>query len=193
MSRPLAVTLLVLFVTLLSTGCQSVEEERRERIEKARFYLAEGEQAFRLEKYPEAIEAFDSAIEVHPDGYARAYFMRANARRRMGETDDAIEDYTRALALEPSYDRARFNRAGLFSQRGNWKAALRDLQAYQQSNPSDQKALLHIGALLYEHAPTRRQEALEFLQNYLKLAGRDENVERMIREIERELAQPPPP
>lgn len=59
----------------------------------ANSFFAQGKTSFALEYY-------DQAIEARPD-YALAWLNRANARLKLGEHNNAIDDYTVYLSLDP--------------------------------------------------------------------------------------------
>ncbi|WP_290648276.1 tetratricopeptide repeat protein [Aquisalimonas sp.] len=54
-----------------------------------------------LERYQQALDAFGQFIDRHPD-FAGAYANRGIALDRMGNYKAALEDYERALMLDPS-------------------------------------------------------------------------------------------
>ncbi len=184
---------LVTLVILLA-GCASVQEEEAQKAELARVHLNEGIAYNKAGQHAEAVEAFDTAIELHPT-YALAFYQRGNAHFYLGQDLEALADYTEAMKLSPGFDRALFNRGETYRRMGRWKDSLKDLQDFHHANPSDANALKRIGSLLHEHVPAKRYEALEFLRRYLNLVGHDEEVERWVAELERDAAgsAPPPP
>lgn len=179
----------------LAAGCVSVEEERRERLEKARFYLEEGDSFTAVGNHELALESYTNAIAEHPSGYGAAHFKRGNTHFRLGHDDDAIADYTEAMQLSPGYDQALFNRGETFRRKEWWAEALRDFQEYRQANPSDSRVLVRIADILQDNVPAHRKTALEYYRRYLELAGPDEAVSRIVAELEREFGPPttPPP
>ncbi|MBI4612541.1 MAG: tetratricopeptide repeat protein [Planctomycetes bacterium] len=177
---------LSVFVLFLAAGCVSVEQERRERLEKARFYLEEGDSFAALGNHEQAIESYANAIAEHPGGYAAAHFKRGNAHFRLGHDDDAIQDYTEAMQLSPGFDQALFNRGETFRRKERWAEALGDFQEYRQANPSDARVLVRIADILHDNVPSHRRTALDYYRRYLELAGPDEAVSRIVSELERE-------
>jgi tetratricopeptide (TPR) repeat protein len=70
------------------------------------------------------IERLENATERNPgdedtrDDLARAYVQRGNAERAAGQPQDAINDYQRALRLDPDNDEAQKNAADTKEQFG---------------------------------------------------------------------------
>jgi tetratricopeptide (TPR) repeat protein len=69
---------------------------------------------------------FDAAIRNDPN-YSAAYLKRGNAHSRLGDTQAAIADYTKAIGIDGDVD-AYFNRGVTRYQTGSSEAALADLR-----------------------------------------------------------------
>ena len=54
-----------------------------------------------LELYPDAIQDAEAALRINPQ-FACGYYVRGWARARIGMPKKAVEDFTRAIACEPS-------------------------------------------------------------------------------------------
>jgi tetratricopeptide (TPR) repeat protein len=78
---------------------------------------AEGRRLIQQERFEEAIVQLTCAVTLNPKA-ALAWNARGYARMRLGRYREAIADFDRALALQPSYENARQNR----------EAALRRIQ-----------------------------------------------------------------
>ncbi len=98
-----------------------------ERPERAKAHHIRGTALLELGQRAAAIDAFTRSIEDQPRHYA--WSNRGVARRDEGDLDGAIADFTEAIRLDPRYVHARFNRARLFEQRGEWGAAEADYLA----------------------------------------------------------------
>ena len=68
------------------------------------------------EDVADKLSYYDRAIELNPD-LAVAYFNRGNAKRRLGQHEDAIADFDQAIKLDP-------NQADAYSNRGNVKGRM---------------------------------------------------------------------
>lgn len=60
---------------------------------------------FYLQLYKESQEYFTDAIKIDPN-YVQAYYNRGYAFELLGDINNAAKDYRKALAINPSYDRA---------------------------------------------------------------------------------------
>ncbi len=78
-----------------------------------------------LERLEEAERAFGRSIEAAPN-YTRAYNMRGLTRFALADYRGAIEDYTKALALEPGAWEVLDNRAQARLRIGDLRGALED-------------------------------------------------------------------
>lgn len=59
---------------------------------------------------------------------------------QMGQHDDAVRDYTTALALQPDSTVARFNRSTVLDAAGRHAEAVADLDAVLQQDPDNADA-----------------------------------------------------
>ena len=64
------------------------------------FYNAMGRSFFKLERYQEALDQYDKALQQNPVNYA-IYVNRANARVELRQYEKAVSDYSTYLSLEP--------------------------------------------------------------------------------------------
>jgi len=106
---------------------------------------------------------------------ARAVYMQGSLHRNFGnqssfrrEHQAALRCFSRAYALDPSFGRARLDRAILlWRELGDLEAALADFDGLLQENPANQPALLNRAMALQESG--RYQAALTDLEAYLQL------------------------
>lgn len=107
---------------LQSTGKEKEALDKTEDKDKA---LEKGYEAFRKEKYNEAIDAFSAAIDID-SSYVPAFSYRALAYHRKGDYKKAIEDVNTALQLDPSIHENYFNRGRIHTKLGAFKEAIKD-------------------------------------------------------------------
>jgi tetratricopeptide (TPR) repeat protein len=82
----------------------------------------------------EALEDFDAAITLQPE-FADAWYLRAQALARSGDTAAAGRDLQEALRLEPRHWPALVSLSALQEEAGNAMGALRSLEAALAINP----------------------------------------------------------
>lgn len=124
---------------------------------------------------------------------ARFYNLRGASHRHLGnsyadlyEYDLAVQDFSRAIALDPSYAEAYYNRGVLYWREfGNYYRAIRDLTRVIELAPSWAEAHFNRG-LAYKLNGNREQAIADF-QRYLQI-GRDtywlDAARRQLRELE---------
>ena len=117
----------------------------------------------------EAVGHLTEAIRIHPT-YKNAYLLLGNAHNYLREYDTAIEQYNRALQLDPDYELATQNLAYTYrdagrqagEERGDLRGALKLLNQAYQTLPDDYETLRLLG-VAYGNAGDR-QRALQFFQ-----------------------------
>jgi tetratricopeptide (TPR) repeat protein len=117
-----------------------------------------------------AIIQSDQASRASPDGVAAAYDARANADRRAGQLDQAIADYTQAIALysdkESTY-LAYVNRGGAYEREGRHTDAIADYNSAITIGPDQPPA--YLGRALSYEALGQREEAIADYRTALKI------------------------
>ncbi len=97
---------------------------------------AHGNGALKDQKYQEAADAFSRVIKLDPDN-APAYFGRALALRRLGQTNAAMTDYDTVIRLSPDDNAAHYNRGLIFTDLDKPDEALADFEAAAKLAPQD--------------------------------------------------------
>lgn len=75
-----------------------------------------------------------------PEHYGPALERRGDAYAKKGETDNAIDDYSQLLALEPNFAPALDNRGNEFTKEGQYDRAMQDYNQAIQLQPDQFKA-----------------------------------------------------
>lgn len=109
----------------------------------------------------QAIKFYRKIIEIEPSSeHARSAFINLGiALDDAGRSDDAIEAYQSALAINPKDDVALYNLGIAFKHAGKPEKALEAWKKATDLNPDNEKPLLARADLLYERA--EYDEALE--------------------------------
>ena len=77
--------------------------------------------------------ALNEAIEIEPND-VRFYISRGTFKEHEN-CEDAVEDYTKAIEIDPNYHFAYFNRARVKSELGDYQGAIDDYSKIIEINP----------------------------------------------------------
>jgi len=117
-------------------------------------------------KWAEAIEAYETALEIEPD-YADAYCNLGAVRYNQGQRAEARRAFEACLAREADHVEANFNLANVLEEDGDDRGALAHYRRALAADPLYPD--LHINlALLYEKLE-RMKPACEHWRRYLQL------------------------
>ncbi|MHC5077400.1 MAG: protein kinase domain-containing protein, partial [Planctomycetota bacterium] len=123
--------------------------------------------ALRLSRYEEAVRLYSQLRERRPaDG--EALLFRARAYRGLQQPEKALADLDQALALQPGWLRARFERGSLLLRMGRPQEAAKDLQRFVAARPEATDALMPLGEALSRSG--RAREAMEAYRQVMVLA-----------------------
>ena len=99
-------------------------------------------------------------IEKDPDNYL-AYYIRSFTFKMKGQLDRAIEDSSKAIALNPSFRPSYQNRADIFEKKRLFDKALADYDKAIALNPSDPEMYYNRG-VLFEKIGQRKKAAADY-------------------------------
>ncbi|MDP5170286.1 MAG: tetratricopeptide repeat protein [Bacteroidia bacterium] len=120
-------------------------------IEKGMVHASAGE-------YPDAIPIFKEAIRLNPDGveghYGLGYCYSLRCYEENQDCEAAMQEFTIAIHIDPSFRHSYFNRAVARTYLDDWEGALSDLN--RQIHADDRKAMYF----------SRRAEVLYHLNRY---------------------------
>lgn len=126
----------------------------------------EGNTAFKAKDYRKAIELWTEAVQVDPknkDQNAKILQNRAQAYINLKEYDNAVNDCTEALKLDPSYLKAQKIRAKAHGGAGNWEEAVRDYKAVAETNPMEKGIQEEIRRAEFELKKAQRKDYYKIL------------------------------
>jgi tetratricopeptide (TPR) repeat protein len=89
-------------------------------------------------KWSECLDAVEAVLAVIPN-LARAYELRGMCQEQLGQYDDALASYTKAL--HTGSDAGLTLRAGVFLKKGEWANALRDALEAVRRGPDQPQAM----------------------------------------------------
>jgi tetratricopeptide (TPR) repeat protein len=90
-------------------------------------YYEVAEAQFELDKYVEAIQNYDKAIQLDPK-WEFAYIGRGKCKFELGRFFEAIQDYDKAIKLDPSYDDTYELRGDAKVELGQYTEAIKDYE-----------------------------------------------------------------
>ncbi|XP_063934049.1 tetratricopeptide repeat protein 1-like [Zophobas morio] len=120
------------------------------KIIEANLLKEKGNEYYRLCLFQEAKEWYTKAIEASPvscDNVAVFYCNRAACCLKLNELDSVVEDCTRALEINPNYEKALLRRASSYERMEKFKDALADYEKVLESFPTNITALIEKGKL----------------------------------------------
>lgn len=80
-----------------------------------------------MRKFSEAVELFTKALEVAPsERFVNLYSNRALAYNRLNQLDDAIQDLTRLLQIDPTNHQSSYFRGSIYYYQKKYEKALED-------------------------------------------------------------------
>jgi tetratricopeptide (TPR) repeat protein len=121
---------------------------------KAHFILGE---AYANHAEPDkAIKAYDRAVEIGGRNLRKALRWRAGAKVGKGQYEEALEDISRALGMEPNHIETLENRATVYYGLGRFDAALADIDKVISLDPNEPAHYVLRGTISVEQA--RREE-----------------------------------
>lgn len=108
-------------------------------LQKAEECKTRANEYFKEKQYPDAIDLYTEAIELNPHS-AVYYGNRSIAYLRTECYGWALEDASKAIALDASYLKGYYRRATANMALGKYKAALTDYEAVAKARPKDADA-----------------------------------------------------
>jgi serine/threonine protein kinase/predicted Zn-dependent protease len=117
--------------------------------------------ALRDERLPRAVEWLRRSAQLQSNNHWYQYFL-AYLEDKAGSVDEALKDYSVAIANRPESPWVRFSRARLYRSKGRWDMALEDMKvafAILAGRSEAAKVQLELGYLYYELGDFARARA----------------------------------
>ncbi|XP_048830069.1 uncharacterized protein LOC125707163 [Brienomyrus brachyistius] len=95
----------------------------------------------------QAVDAFSDAVKIDPN-LADAYHQRGLCRMRLRQPK-SVQDFNRALAIDPSHFQVYLSRAAFYEDHGRFAKAILNCTKAIQIQPKSVKAYLHRGTLKF--------------------------------------------
>ena len=136
------------------TGVSGKHDPQAEQLFAKAHVLWKGETCTDPEK---ALEYLDEALKIEPD-YPQALIRRGRALSQLGYADDAFDDLTKAIRLEPSAE-AYLSRGICLLQQGNTAGARKDLEEALRRDDRSYRVWNILGAVSLKEG--KEQEACD--------------------------------
>lgn len=119
----------------------------------------------------DSITLWSHQIKVFPQGTSIAYTNRGLAFDSLGNYRRAIEDYDKAIEVNPQDAQAYYNRGNDYNYIGEYRQAINDLSMAIELNPRDAKAYTNRGIAYYNAGGY--QEAIADYNAAIRINPRD--------------------
>lgn len=166
LNKRLLITMLMAFAVLACTGCSNSREEKQAQYrEEGIAYLENGE-------YEKAVDSFQSALyqalgEVGEEEIDICFY-KAEALYLSGDVQGALDTYTAIIELNENA-KAYYLRGNLYYSLGEEEKALSDYETAVEKEKDNYELYIGIYEALLAH--DKEQEALEYLNDALKIGG----------------------
>ncbi|HNG90666.1 MAG TPA: tetratricopeptide repeat protein, partial [Saprospiraceae bacterium] len=121
----------------------------------------------RIGDWKDTLTLLNKAIATEGDNFGKAYLWRGMEYGDMQKRDAAIEDFNRAIAINPALTEAYKYRGGMLGMSGKHEQALADLNVYLEKNPDDAEYRFNRGIALRKLG--RPREAIADFDRTLQL------------------------
>jgi tetratricopeptide (TPR) repeat protein len=118
--------------------------------EKTKSVWVKADELMKQEKYDDAEKLYKVAIEINqgdPELYF-AYFNRAQALLALNRVNEALDDYSNAIYLKPTFDDGYRKRGIVYLKIGRYKDAVNDFSRLIELNPKNPYAYVNRGIAL---------------------------------------------
>ena len=137
----------------------------------------------KMERYPEALEQAESALDWEPDDI-QALRIKGTASRVMGDDGEAQACFEKILSLDPGNYGFLLDLADIHFKRKEYKDAEERLQAYLIRRPNDRVAKLLLGRLYAEMG--NRAHAIQIFEELAKTDPNDTEALAAVAELHKE-------
>ena len=128
--------------------------------------------------YKLAVENFDKAIELDANN-AESYFLRGDAQARLKNFSAAVEDFTKALEIQPE-EKIYKKRGEVYLELKNFSAAIEDFNKFLEFSSEDKTA--HKGLAIAFANLKNKKLALENFDKFVELSE-EKNFYNLLGEI----------
>ena len=133
-------------------------------------YNSRGNLLMKENKFNEALNDFNKAIELKPD-FSDAYYNRGILYGNEKKYNEALNDYNKSIELNPGYFGAYNNRGNIFKEEKKYKEAFKDFSNAIELKPDFEKSYNNRGNVLmdekkYDESIKDFDKAIELKPDY---------------------------
>ncbi len=144
--------ILSLLSLLLLSGSAYAEQAAPSTLAEAQALVEQG-------RAVDAIAILQQLVDHHPDSF-QAWFLLGVTEARERRFHDAIESFNKVIALQPKLAEPHNNLAVIYNELGNFRAAVKELEASLKLKPDYPTAQENIGDLYVKLAADAYRKAL---------------------------------
>jgi len=119
-----------------------------------------------LERYEEALKAFEKAIEINPQ-FVEAWNGKGIALYNRERYKEALKAFNKAIKIDPQFAEAQYSKGVAFGGRGEYKKARRAYERTVKINPQFVEAWYNKGFALYKLR--KYEEALKAFEKAIEI------------------------
>ncbi|CDZ74385.1 Hypothetical protein ING2D1G_0191 [Peptoniphilus sp. ING2-D1G] len=119
------------------------------------------------ENYSEAEKAYDDILKINSYSAGAYYGLALTTELRQGNVSRVIENYKKAIEIDPGYDRAYYYLAHQYLKQNDKKSALEALEKCLELNPEDYVSCNDIGSIYENEKNFERAE--KYFRQSLKI------------------------
>ena len=126
----------------------------------------EGNSEYKAGRWQAAIDKYSEALEIDPANRginSKLLQNRALCRTKLKQYDEAIADCEKAVALDPSYTKARKTKANALGAAERWEDAVREWKDIAEADPEDRSIQKELRRAELELKKSQRKDYYKIL------------------------------
>ncbi len=173
---------------ITKTDLEDLEPEQEQPESEITRYIKTGNSLVSLNRYHEAIDAYEKGLEIEPEHY-EIWYYRGNALKNLHQYNQAIDSYDRAIEIKSDYHQAWDDRGYILVKLGLYSQATTSLNHALEIQPDYantyyNKAFCYAAQNQVELTIKNLQQAIYLDQQYQETVKNDPNF-ASIRKTER--------
>jgi tetratricopeptide (TPR) repeat protein len=163
-TNPALIAMLAVIIIFASAGCEKLKISRLQ----ANHYFIEANQAFTEQKYRDAIENYEKALELNPnlvqayrflgESYKAVYSPGVETERNMERADKALEALKKAYEISPNNEEIIHSLADMYDKLRNFKEAEKLFLKILETNPTNMSNYYVVAEFYKRYAGVESEE-----------------------------------